>query len=310
MATKFVTSADGTRIAYETMGQGAPLVFVWGALGVRSSPFAKTMREELAKDFTVFDYDRRGRGESGDTKPYAVAREVEDLREVCEAAGRRPYVAATSSGAALALEAAASGVPMKMLAAHEPPYMVGNPKDAPDPDYERKMNELIARGKRDEAVKYFMRTVGVPGLFVVAMRFMPFWKDAVAAAHTLPYDAAVMDGFAFPERRLREVRVPTVVLVGAARSGRRDSAHGPRGNRAGHPEAEPWRQAGSPASGARGGLPHRDGHRKPECREHDDLGLPLKVSQRKLSDFQEETQRSCPSRKSASRSVLDNRFLK
>jgi len=78
------------------------------------------------------------------------------------------------------------------------------------------MNELIARGKRDEAVKYFMRTVGVPGVFVLVMRFMPFWKDAVAAAHTLPYDAAVMDGFAFPERRLREIRVPTVVLVGGS----------------------------------------------------------------------------------------------
>src|SRR6266699_1583078 len=86
MATTFVMSADGTRIAYETMGQGAPLVFVWGALGVRSSPFAKGMREELAKYFTVFDYDRHGRCESGDTKPYAVAREVEDLRAVCEAA--------------------------------------------------------------------------------------------------------------------------------------------------------------------------------------------------------------------------------
>src|SRR5205807_4600220 len=83
-------------------------------------------------------------------KPYAVTREVGDLRAVCEAAGGRPYVAATSSGAALALEAAASGVPMKMLAAHEPPYMVGNPKDAPDPDYEQKMNELIARGERAE----------------------------------------------------------------------------------------------------------------------------------------------------------------
>jgi len=216
MATQYVTSADGTRIAYETIGEGAPLVFVWGALGVRSSPFAKAMREELAKNFTVFDYDRRGRGESGDTQPYAVAREVEDLRAVCEAAGGRPYVAATSSGAALALEAAASGVPMKMLAAHEPPYMVGNPKDAPDPDYEQKMNELIARGKRDEAVKYFMRTVGVPGPLVLVMRFMPFWKDAVAAANTLPYDAAVMNGFAFPEGRLREIRVPTVVLVGGS----------------------------------------------------------------------------------------------
>ena len=125
MATQFVTSADGTRIAYETAGQGAPLVFVWGALGARSSPFAKAMREELAKSFTVFDYDRRGRGESGDTQPYAVAREVEDLRAMVGAAGGLPYVAATSSGAALALEAAASGVPMKMLAAHEPPYAVG-----------------------------------------------------------------------------------------------------------------------------------------------------------------------------------------
>ena len=94
--------------------------------------------------------------------------------------------------------------------------MVGSPKDAPDPDYEQKMNELIARGKRDEAVKYFMRTVGVPGPFIVVMRFMPFWKDAVAAAHTLPYDAAVMHGFAFPDRRLREIRVPTVVLVGGS----------------------------------------------------------------------------------------------
>src|SRR5437870_3641601 len=105
MATKFVTSADGTRIAYETMGQGAPLVFVWGALGVRSSPFAKTMREELAKDFTVFDYDRRGRGESGDTKPYAVAREVEDLRAVCEA--RVPTVVLVGGSTTPTLRAAA-----------------------------------------------------------------------------------------------------------------------------------------------------------------------------------------------------------
>jgi len=118
VTTKFVTSADGTRIAYETAGQGDWLVLVWGALGVRSSPFTKAMREELAKSFTVVDYDRRGRGESGVTKPYAVAREVEDLWAVCEAAGGRPYVLATSSGAVLALEAAADGLPMRMLAAH------------------------------------------------------------------------------------------------------------------------------------------------------------------------------------------------
>src|SRR5439155_21923960 len=113
MATKYVTSADGTRIAYETLGQGAPVVFVWGALGVGSSPFAKAMREELAKDFTVFDYDRRGRGERGDSKPYAVTGEDEDVRAICEPAGVRPYVAATWPGAALARAAARNGVPMK-----------------------------------------------------------------------------------------------------------------------------------------------------------------------------------------------------
>lgn len=212
--TQFVTSKDGTRIAYETLGSGPPLVVVWGALGFRASPFARAMREELAKAYTVYDYDRRGRGESGDTQPYAVAREVEDLRAVCEAAGGNPLVWATSSGAALALEAAASGVPMRMLAAHEPPYMVGDVADRPDADFEARMRALVAEGKRDEAVKYFMRTVGVPGWLLVIMRLMPFWKDARAAAHTLPYDAAVMAGFALPEARLRAIRAPTVILVG------------------------------------------------------------------------------------------------
>jgi pimeloyl-ACP methyl ester carboxylesterase len=207
--TQFVTSKDGTRIAYETAGQGAPLVIVWGALGVRASPFAKAMRDELAKSFTVYDYDRRGRGESGDTRPFAVAREIEDLRAVVEAAGGNPYVWATSSGAALALEAAAAGVPMRMLAAHEPPY-----SDTFDPDYEKRVTALVAQGERSEAVTYFMRTVGVPGFFVVIMRLMPFWKLAVAAAHTLPYDAAAMSGFEVPEKRFAQIRVPTVVLWG------------------------------------------------------------------------------------------------
>ena len=228
-----VTSKDGTRIYHETLGQGPPLVIVWGALGALDSPFTKAMREELAKSFTVYDYDRRGRGGSddagasergrasthvgsGDTKPFSVQREIEDLRAVCEAAGGNPYVWATSSGAALALEAAAAGVPMRMLAAHEPPYMVGEHAAKFDKDYERKVTRLVAEGKRSEAVAYFMRTVGVPAPFVWLMRLMPFWKKAVAVAHTLPYDAAAMNGFAPPEKRLRDVRVPTVVLVGTS----------------------------------------------------------------------------------------------
>ncbi len=216
MATQFVTSKDGTRIAYETVGSGEPLVIVWGALGARASPFAKGMREELAKSFTVYDYDRRGRGESGDAKPYAVAREVEDLRAVCEAAGGSPFVWATSSGAALALEAAAAGVPMRVLAAHEPPYAVGPEAGSFDRDYEANVTALIQQGKRAEAVGYFMRVVGVPGPMVWVMRLMPFWKQMVQLAHTLPYDAAIMNRFEMPEARLRGIRTPTVVLVGGS----------------------------------------------------------------------------------------------
>jgi pimeloyl-ACP methyl ester carboxylesterase len=215
-STRVVTSKDGTRIAYEVLGQGPPLVFVAGALGSRSISFARKMRAELAQSFTVYDYDRRGRGESGDTQPYSVAREIEDLAAVVELAGGAPLVCGTSSGAALALEAAAAGIPMRLLVAHEPPYAVGEAAASFDRDYTKNVTRLVAEGRREEAVKYFMRTVGVPGFFVWLMRFMSFWKDAVAAAHTLPYDAAVINDFDLPEARLSAIRVPTVVLVGGS----------------------------------------------------------------------------------------------
>ena len=214
--TAFTTSKDGTKIAYETAGDGPPLVIVWGALGLRASPFAKAMRDELAKSFSVYDYDRRGRGESGDTQPYSVAAEVEDLRAVCLAAGGRPWVWATSSGAALALEAAAAGVPMQRLAAHEPPYAVGEHTGAFDREYPRKVADLVRADRREDAVRLFMRTVGVPAPFVWLMRFMNFWKSAVAAANTLPYDAACVNAFELPTERFRSITTPTVILAGGA----------------------------------------------------------------------------------------------
>jgi len=210
--TRFVTSKDGTRLAYEVHGTGSPLVIVWGAMGVRASPFAKRMRDELAKAFTVHDYDRRGRGESNEVKPYSVQKEVEDLRAICQVAGRDglpPYVWATSSGAALALEAAAAGVPMRKLVAHEPPYVTDM-----DPEYPAKVTKLVEEGKRSEAVTLFMRTVGVPGFIIPFMRMMGFWKVAVAAANTLPYDAACMSGFKVPTTRLATIRTPTALLYG------------------------------------------------------------------------------------------------
>ncbi|MBI5495055.1 MAG: alpha/beta fold hydrolase [Deltaproteobacteria bacterium] len=216
MNTQFVSSNDGTKIAYETRGNGPPLVFVWGALGSRGLPFAARMREELARSFTVYDYDRRGRGESGDVGLYAVEREIDDLRAVCETAGGLPFVCGTSSGAALALEAAAAGVPMRMLAAHEPPYAVGAHAASFDRDYEQHVTRLVRLDQRSEAVKYFMRAVGVPTPVIWVMRLMPLWRSMVHAAHTLPYDAAVMRGFHLPEQRFRDIRVPTLVLVGGS----------------------------------------------------------------------------------------------
>jgi pimeloyl-ACP methyl ester carboxylesterase len=213
--TQFVTSSDGTRIAYQKVGTGPTLIAVNGALGFRDIMFAKQATKELAKYFTVIDYDRRGRGESGDQKSYAVDREIEDIDAlVRQAAGGPCLVFAQSSGAALALRAAAAGVPMKALVAYEPPYMVGNPKDRPAADFREHLTALIAQGKRDEAVKYFMRSVGVPRFFVAIMSLFPFWKQMRSVAHTLPYDAAVMDGFELPARLLASITVPVIAAAG------------------------------------------------------------------------------------------------
>jgi pimeloyl-ACP methyl ester carboxylesterase len=213
--TQFAQSRDGTRIAYHKIGSGPRLLVVNGALGFRAMSFARQLTSELAKHFTVIDYDRRGRGASGDQRAYSVEREIEDLEAVIrDAADEPPYVFAQSSGAALALRAAAAGVPMKTLVAYEPPYMVGNPKDRPAADYGERVAALIAQGRRDDAVKLFMLTVGVPRFAVAIMRLFPFWKQFRAVAHTLPYDAAVMCNFDLPSATLATINTPTVVAAG------------------------------------------------------------------------------------------------
>lgn len=215
--TQFVTSKDGTKLAYEKVGQGPPLVYVMGAMGTRGISFSKPMRDELSKSFTLYWYDRRGRGESEAGGPgYVVEREIEDLRAMCELAGGHPIVCGTSSGAALALTAAAAGVPMRLLVAHEPPYAVGADAASFDRSYPTNVTRMVAEGRNDEAVKYFMRTVGVPGAMIWMMRFMPIWKQLVAAAPSLPYDAAVLGDFTLPEPTLRTIRVPTLVLAGGS----------------------------------------------------------------------------------------------
>ena len=213
-STEFAVSKDRTRIAYDVTGKGPTIVIVAGALGYKDFPYLRGFVADFAKDFRVVIYDRRGRGGSGDTPPYSVDKELDDLEAVVRAAGAPAIVLGSSSGAALALEAAARGVPMRALVAFEPPYMVGEHRRPNHANYEPEVRGYIARGDRGGAVSLFMRTVGLPRVFVAVMRLMPIWKKLKGVAHTLPYDAAIMNNFELPTSRLRSIRVPTLVVGG------------------------------------------------------------------------------------------------
>jgi len=212
-----VISADGTSIAFDQTGQGPAVILVASALADRSD--AAKLAGLLAERFTVINYDRRGRGDSGDTKPYAVEREVEDLEALIEAAGGSAFMFGSSSGSVLALRGAASGLNVKKLAVYEPPFRVD---DAPLPaDFQSRLNELLAADRRGDAVKYFMRTdMGVPAVILALIRFLPgTWRKLTAMAHTLPYEYAVM-GDTLAGRPLSAepwacVTIPTLVMDGS-----------------------------------------------------------------------------------------------
>jgi pimeloyl-ACP methyl ester carboxylesterase len=210
-----LTSKDGTPIAYERLGSGPALVLIDGALCSRAFGPMPGIAKLLAPHFTVYLYDRRGRGESGDTQPYAKAREVEDIAAVIAAAGGSAFAVGVSSGAALALEAAASGAAIPKLAVYEPPFMVDDTSHAAR-DHEGKLKSLVAAGQRGAAVKYFMRDmVSVPAPFVWLMQLMRgTWGKLKAVAHTLPYDAAVMGDWQVPSARLASVATPTLAMYG------------------------------------------------------------------------------------------------
>jgi pimeloyl-ACP methyl ester carboxylesterase len=211
---KKVISQDGTTIAYDEIGQGPALILVGGAMSYRLFPGFVKLAGLLASDFTVINYDRRGRGDSGDNEGYAVAREVEDLKAVLDAVGGSAYVWGMSSGAGLALEAAACGLDIAKLALYEPPFMVGDQAPVLPADYEEQLRKLVVAGRRDDAVKLFLRNMGAPGFIVAIMRILPFWNRMRAVAHTLPYDVAVMGNFSLPTKRIASVQVPTLVIGG------------------------------------------------------------------------------------------------
>jgi pimeloyl-ACP methyl ester carboxylesterase len=216
-----VISKDGSRIAYDRVGSGPPVILVAGALGYRKFNKMQELAKLLAARCTVLNYDRRGRGDSTEVKPFALEREIEDIQALIDAAGGSASLWGWSSGGALALRAAGAGLAVARLSVYEVPFMVTAEAERPTRDYGERLDELVAAGDRNGAVKHFMRnSMGIPAPVVALMRLMPMWKELKATAHTLPYDWAAlgehtMYGAPLKAEEWASVTMPTLVVTGA-----------------------------------------------------------------------------------------------
>jgi len=216
-----VTSNDGSRIAYDRYGSGPAVILVAGALGYRRFNKMEELAGLLSERLTVINYDRRGRGDSTDVKPFALEREIEDIAALIEAEGGSASLWGWSSGGALALRAAGAGIGVERVSLYEVPFMVDPAAKRPTRDYGERRDELVAADDRSGAVKHFMRNaMGIPAPFVGAMRLMPMWKGMKATAPTLPYDWAAlgkhtMYGAPLDPAEWASVTMPTQVAYGS-----------------------------------------------------------------------------------------------
>ncbi|GII28390.1 alpha/beta fold hydrolase [Planotetraspora mira] len=217
-----VTSKDGTLIAFERHGEGTPLILVDGASSYRAfNPLGAQLGDLLGASHTVYAYDRRGRGDSGDTAPFSVEREIDDLAALIAEAGGTAHVCGFSSGAVLALDAAAAGLPITRLAVYEPPFVVDDSRPAVPDDYLERLDALLAEGRRGDALELFFTTpCAFPAEMVTGMKDAPIWAALEAIAPTLAYDgrfmADTMSGRPLPRDRWSSVSVPTLVMYGGA----------------------------------------------------------------------------------------------
>jgi pimeloyl-ACP methyl ester carboxylesterase len=210
-----VKSKDGTPIAFEKSGHGPAVVILGGVIGDRSQQ--APVAEILARDFTVFNFDRRGHGESGDTQPYAIEREIEDIDAVIDAAGGSASVYGTSGPGVLALHAAAGrpGAKMTKLAIWEPPFILDDSRPKVRPDYRQELTSLLSQNRRGDMVAlFFTEAVGMPAQFVEQMRQAPWWSSQEAFAHTTIYDATLMGDYSMPAKVTSRIKVPTLVIDG------------------------------------------------------------------------------------------------
>jgi pimeloyl-ACP methyl ester carboxylesterase len=214
-----VTSSDGTTIAYDRAGSGPAVVLVGGGLVDPATGRAgrwenAPLAAELARRFTVHNYDRRGRGESGDTPPYAVQREIEDIDALIAEAGGSALLYGVSSGGALALEAVAAGSPVERIAVYDVPYGVGEEAARRWRIYVERLGPALAEDRRGEAIELFMRVAGAAEEAIAAARSSPVWASLESIAHTLAYDAACLGDGRPPTDRLATIEQPALVLTG------------------------------------------------------------------------------------------------
>ena len=216
VAVRTVASKDGTKIAFDKQGSGPPLIIVGGALADRTA--GEGYARLLSPHFTVYLFDRRGRGDSGDTKPYAVAREIEDIEALIDEAGGSAYLAGFSSGAALSLEAAAAlGGKVRKLAIYEAPYDEANGVAEKWRAYRAEQAKLLADGRNGEAVLHHLTYVGVPQPAIDQMKASPAWAGMERLAPTLPYDAAVVgEDRKVPVDRAAKIQAEALVMDGGA----------------------------------------------------------------------------------------------
>ncbi|NIK55215.1 alpha/beta fold hydrolase [Kribbella shirazensis] len=215
-----VTSADGTTIGYEAYGEGRPLVLIDGATAHRAvNPLNAEVGKLLSDEFRTYAYDRRGRGESTDTAPYAIQREIEDIGALIEDAGQPAILFGWSSGSLLALDAAAAGLPVAGVVLFEPPVVVDDVRPPLPSDYVEQLDAYVAAGRRDKAAELFMTAAAmVPPEAVEGMKQSPYWAPVEEIAHTIAYDGRIMgttmSGNPLPEDRWADVKVPVLVLYG------------------------------------------------------------------------------------------------
>ena len=214
-----VTSRDGTPIAYEKTGRGPAVILVNGALSDRTG--SAELAQLLSQRFTVFSYDRRGRGDSSDTSPYSVEREIEDIEALIDGAGGSAQVFGKSSGASLALQAAAAlGGKVRKLALYEPPYSDAEGAAAEWKKFRTDLDKLLAAGRRDDAVTLFMKFVGAPDEVLAKLKASPAWQGMVGMAPTLSHDNAVLgEDRSVPVATAARVQTPTLVMDGGASLG-------------------------------------------------------------------------------------------